>query len=451
MGQGAAGAADAAGSSMADRRKREHEAEKELIKKAKDAEEAERASERAELHERVRSMAVDAAVSMGPYVAARPLRLIEENGVDPEEFESPERDIQVQRTKGIMEVFGGGQGGVSDSPTGPPEEELLNAAMDVADAAIPAIPMHSMSEVEKLLPEDDPNTRTANLEKARKVYEEMTAAQQAELLAKHPDLVKNDEEELEDVIATLPQDVVEYLAEHEDLVTGMMNDRGTVDPSKLEATVNHVQDILRQQKMQQQNHHPAHPAGVYPPGVMAGAPGMPPVVPGVMPQGVPGAPPPPVALIVRFKRKREERFSVMGPLALECLQHSGPFGIWVQVRAVGHLWTGTPRHLTTPPLHHSTTPPPHHPTTLPPHHLTTSPPHHLTTLQCVPGEDIGMVQRLLGPKSAGDIMAMKPALRVGTKRDMEIGFPKKVEVRPSERMGSLVGGLVGWWVGGLVG
>uniref|UniRef100_A0A7S2BZY3 CCHC-type domain-containing protein n=1 Tax=Florenciella parvula TaxID=236787 RepID=A0A7S2BZY3_9STRA len=109
---------------------------------------------------------------------------------------------------------------------------------------------------------------------------------------------------------------------------------------------------------------------------MAGAPGMVPPVPGVIPQGVPGAPPPPVALIVRFKRKREERFSVMGPLALECLQHSGPFGIWVQ---------------------------------------------------CVPGEDIGMVQRLLGPKSAGDIMAMKPALRVATKRDMEIGFPKKVE------------------------
>ena len=58
-----------------------------------------------------------------------------------------------------------------------------------------------------------------------------------------------------------------------------------------------------------------------------------------------------------------------------------------------------------------------------------------------------MVQRLLGPKSAGDIMAMKPALRVGTKRDMEIGFPKKVEVSPSELMVLWGGGVVGSWDG----
>ena len=98
----------------------------------------------------------------------------------------------------------------------------------------------------------------------------------------------------------------------------------------------------------------------------------------IAPPGVvvpPGAlAPPPVALNVEFKRGRVERFAVSGPLALECCQHNGPFGIWVK---------------------------------------------------CVPGEDIGTVVRLLGPKSAGDITKLKPALRMATPRDMDIGFPRK--------------------------
>lgn len=97
-----------------------------------------------------------------------------------------------------------------------------------------------------------------------------------------------------------------------------------------------------------------------------------------------GAPPPPRAVLVRFKRGREERFRVDGPLALDCALHRGPFGIWVK---------------------------------------------------CSPGEDLGTVVRLFGPKSAGDTYKLKPAIRIATAQHMEGFRLKKIEEEKAIELG----------------